>query len=372
MVWTAAFWATLAIAFAAATVRCLTPHEPLRFVVAPAVPDRDDGAAPFYREEFLPLPEETPEVHSSTLTELPNGDILAAWYGGQKELAEDVAIYASTMNQATGQWSTPRVLVNSEGTEDDVEREIKTVGNPVLYTDAKGKTWLFFATVSMGGWSGAAINVKTSDDGGQTWTPGRRLVLSPLLNMATMVRTPALSYGDGSIGLPTYHQGISKFPELVHLSPAGDVLSKVRMEQARAALQPSIVPLSPTDAVALLRNMYGGITEITTHNAGESWSPSVRLDLPAPNSSLMAVRLPDGRLMLAFNNSTHRTNLSLALSEDGGQTWKVVHEFTEGKGAFSYPCLLLTSKGVVHLTYTWDRLRIKHIVFNLAWLRAQS
>ena len=371
-VWAAAFWAALAVALGLAAVRCLAPQPPLRFAVAPAVADQDSGAALFYNEQFLPLPEGTPKVHSSTLTELPGGNILAAWYGGTEELAADTALYSSTFDRAAGRWGPPRMLVDSRQTEREVHRYIKTIGNPVLFTDAQGRTWLFYVTVSVGGWSGSAVNVKMTSDGGATWTPARRLVLSPALNLTTMVRTPALAYDDGSIALPTYHQGVSKFPELVHLGADGQVLGKTRMEQARASLQPSIVATGPMDAVALLRNMNRGITLLTTTDAGLDWSEPVRLDLIAPNSSVMAARLPDGRLMLAYNDDvTKRGNLSLAISSDGGRQWKIVHKFEEGEGSFSYPCILVARDGIVHVTYSYNRRGIKHVSFNQAWLRAQ-
>jgi predicted neuraminidase len=159
----------------------------------------------------------------------------------------------------------------------------------------------------------------------------------------------------------------------VHLSADGEVLGKIRMGQARTSLQPSIVPTGPTDAVALLRNMSKGIALTTTTDAGRDWTKPVRLDLIAPNSSIMGIRLPDGRLLMAYNNdAVKRSNLSLAVSSDGGRTWKIVHEVSEGAGSFSYPCLLLASDGTVHLTYSWNRRGIKHVMFNLAWLRAQS
>jgi predicted neuraminidase len=325
-----AFWALLAAAFSLALVRCLGVREDGRFVVPPAVADRADGETPFYREQFIPLADNTPQVHGSTLAELADGNILAAWYGGTAEHTPDVALYAATFDRAAEQWGPARRVTDRFQTQREVHRYVKTVGNPVLFTDPRGTTWLYYATVSVGGWSGAAVNVKHSTDGGQTWTPARRLILSPILNMVTMVRTPPLAYDDGTLALPAYHQGVSKFPELVHLSADARVLDKVRMGRARASLQPSIVALGPTDAVAILRNMQKGLTEVTTETAGRSWSAPTRLDLPAPNSSIMAVRLPDGRLLLAFNNAYDRTNLSLAVSDDGGRRWKVVYEFPGG------------------------------------------
>jgi predicted neuraminidase len=179
-------------------------------------------------------------------------------------------------------------------------------------------------------------------------------------------------YDDGSLALPTYYQGVSKFPEVVHLGADGKVLDMIRMEQARASLQPSIVPTGPTDAVAFLRNMSKGIYFIATADGGREWTEPVRLDLVAPNSSIAGTRLPDGRLLLVYNNSQkRRQNLSLAVSSDGGRQWNIVHELEGEEGSFSYPCVVVAHDGTVHVTYTWNRLGIKHVFFNMAWLRAQ-
>jgi predicted neuraminidase len=97
-------------------------------------------------------------------------------------------------------------------------------------------------------------------------------------------------------------------------------------------------------------------------------------DLQHPDSGLDAVRLSDGRLLLAFNDTTTgRDNLRLALSSDEDVTWRRARTLAEEPGAeFSYPFLLQTSDGLVHVSYTWKRRNIRHVTFNLAWLDAQA
>jgi predicted neuraminidase len=92
--------------------------------------------------------------------------------------------------------------------------------------------------------------------------------------------------------------------------------------------------------------------------------------LPNPDSGLDAIRLADGRLLLAFNDSQHgRENLRLAVSTDEGRTWTRTATIAEEAGAeFSYPFLMQASDGDVHLVYTWKRTAIRHVVFNVAWL----
>jgi predicted neuraminidase len=94
------------------------------------------------------------------------------------------------------------------------------------------------------------------------------------------------------------------------------------------------------------------------------------MDLPNPNAGTDMIRLISGNLLLAFNNSkTGRTPLSLAISEDGGASWKVVKDVESDPGEYSYPSLCQGSDGVIHLTYTFRRETIKHVGFIEDWLK---
>ena len=121
----------------------------------------------------------------------------------------------------------------------------------------------------------------------------------------------------------------------------------------------------------------GSVPEIyitRTTDAGRHWTAPRPSGLPNPNSGLDALRLSDGRLLLAFNDTTtNRENLRLAVSSDEGVTWRRVRTLAEEPGAeFSYPFLLQTSDGLVHVTFTWKRRNIRHVTFNLAWLDSQT
>ncbi|PYQ35309.1 MAG: hypothetical protein DMF57_03550, partial [Acidobacteria bacterium] len=84
------------------------------FVLSPPVRQE---STPFYEEEFLPQTA-TAFVHGSTLTEMANGDLLAAWYGGGRdEVQGDVAIFAARRDARTGRWSPPRVVEDRRSAE---------------------------------------------------------------------------------------------------------------------------------------------------------------------------------------------------------------------------------------------------------------
>ena len=107
-----------------------------------------------------------------------------------------------------------------------------------------------------------------------------------------------------------------------------------------------------------------------TEDAGLTWSRPQPVDLPNPDAGLDALRLRDGRLLVAFNDSVSgRENLRLALSADDGRTWRRVATLADTAGAdFSYPFLMQSRNGDVHLVYTWRRTSVKHAVFNTSWL----
>jgi predicted neuraminidase len=114
----------------------------------------------------------------------------------------------------------------------------------------------------------------------------------------------------------------------------------------------------------------GAVSVARTDDSGRSWSSPLPLDLPNPDAGLAAIRLIDGRLLLAFNDSPDsRENLGLAVSTDEGQTWARVLMLPEEPGGhYSYPFLMQARTGDVHLVYAWQRKVIKHVTFNPAWL----
>jgi predicted neuraminidase len=317
----------------------------------------------------------TPSVHCPTLVESSNKVLRAFWYGGSREGARDVAIYSSVYDPATDLWSQERALFTPESTERSLRRYIGKLGNPVAGMTDDGTLWLFYVSVSVGGWSGSSINVTMSKDDGDTWSPIKRLITSPFLNLSTLVKGFPIRLDDGTIALPVYHELIGRFGELLWLDRAANVIDKSRLSRGASSLQPVIVPQSATDALALMR--YAGppparILSTHTSDSGRHWSRPEKLELPNPNAAITGIRLEDGTLLLVFNNSeTGREDLSLASSRDEGKTWRIIHRFEQeevGEHEFSYPYLILSRDGYFHLLYTWYRTHIKHVRFNRAWL----
>ena len=321
----------------------------------------------------------TQSVHSAAAVETKSGKLIAFWYGGSREGARDVALYSSTFSSQTRQWGPETVVLTREQLQGQLRRNIRKLGNPVVLRDARNRLWLFFVSVSLGGWSGSSINFMMSDDEGRHWSPARRLVSSPFLNISTLVKGSPFLYSDQSIGLPVYHELFGKFGEILRLDGEGNVLDKSRLSWGRYSIQPEIVPMSARTAVGFMR--YTGkpplrMLMLRTEDAGRHWGEPWKIGLPNPNAAVDSLRLDNGDLLLVFNNAEDsRGDLSLGYSRDQGRTWRVIHEVERkmvdaGQGAqeYSYPWLTRTSDGNYHLFYTWRRTHIRHVTFNQAWL----
>ncbi len=308
------------------------------------------ASGPVYREGVAHPDGITRSVHASTLAVLTNGNVLAAWYGGSREGAGDVAIYMATYNSHTKTWGETRRVVDAVQTGGETGRPIRKLGNPVLVSDSQGTVRLFYVSVSVGGWSFSSINRIQSDDGGRSWSPARRMITSPFLNLGTLVKGAPLFFSDGSIALPVYAEFMGKFGELLRIDRCGRVMDKNRISHGRRSIQPVIVPRDPQHAVALLRNCGEGdrrVLRTVTADGGVSWGALESLDLPNPDAALAAVRIDRQRLLLVFNNTSRgRHNLSIAVSQDGGSQWRVIHVLEDApsrRGRFSYPFLVACS-----------------------------
>ena len=356
-------------------------------------------------------------AHAANLVELRDGRIRAFWYAGTDEGTQDVTIQTAVFDPRGGSWSPERMVASRETTQRALFRYVKKVGNPVAARAADGSLALFYVTVSLGGWAGSSITTIVSRDEGETWSQARRMITSPFFNLSTLVKSPSFAYADGTMGLPVHNEFLGKFGELLRLDASAAVLDKVRLSSGRACLQPVMLAEDASRALVLMR--YAGKTRpnrviaATTDDGGATWTQPVKSPLANSNAALAGLVLPDGRILVALNNSEkNRDALSLALSGDGGATWKTIFAVEDKSGAewqglddahysaaietlaratsgaggfaesvmrqmhsdngwsfeFSYPSLLRTSGGEFHLVYTWNEAFIKHVQFSQAWL----
>lgn len=330
---------------------------------------------PFKEEEFISAPGNM-QVHAASIAEMKDNTLAAVWYGGQYEGSPDTQVYFTT--RAMGKnWTPPAGIVNRASASKELNRYIKKIGNPLVFTDRDDRLVLLFVTVSFGGWSGSSLNLKVSSDGGKTWTRSQRLTLSPFFNVSQLVRNNPLRLTDGGFVVPIYNEFIGIFSELLWLRPGGGeqapVYFKTRLTWGMQYLQPAIVGLTPDSAVAFLRSRRANsrIAVSFSDDTGGTWTAPRYIDLPNPGSGLNSLPLSGGRVLLAFNDSsTRRDNLSLAILKEYPTEHTeraAILENTPGE-EFSYPYMIRSSDGKIHLVYTWQRKRIKHVVFNEEWI----
>ena len=292
--------------------------------------------------------------HASTIAETKDG-LIAAWFGGSDEGRNDVSIW--TARRDANQWTAPVEVAT--GVSPNGERY--PCWNPVLFQMPDGPLLLFYKVgPSPSKWWGMLIR---STDGGKTWTRPERLpdgILGPIKNR------PVLMGKNLWCGSSTEHAGWR-----VHLEFTPDAAKTwSRTEplndgKAFAAIQPTILPWSNERVQLLCRSRQGKIVECWSEDGGKNFSPLAATSLPNPNSGIDAVKLSDGRALLVYNHTPRgRTPLNVALSNDGKE-WGTPVTLENQPGEYSYPAVIQASDGRVHVTYTWKRERIRHVVLKL-------
>ena len=347
--------------------------------VIPESRTRIQDSEPVLEEAFI-SGTVTREVHSATAVELSNGDIRVFWYGGKREGSKDTSIYSRVLGKSDNSWSDIDEIMTRQTVTRDTRRYIRKLGNPVAAVNGDA-LWLFFVSVSVGGWAGSSINLAVSDDNGTTWGPVKRLISSPFMNISTLVKNAPLMTENGDVILPVYHEFLGKFAELLRLDNSGNVLNKYRISHGREAIQPTLLAVDSTHAIAFMRNTSasqpGKLWFSRSQDDVANWTPLAALTLPNPDAAVSAVQLNTAEeLLLVFNNHpSERDDISMAYRADSAAAWQLIHQFEtkadtrKEHNPYSYPYLLQTRDGNFHLFYTWKRKHIKHVYFNRAALR---
>jgi predicted neuraminidase len=209
--------------------------------------------------------------------------------------------------------------------------------------------------------------VRTSDDGGRSWSEPRRLpdgILGPIKNKPVQL-------SNGDLLSPTSNETPEKPSKwTVHFERSSDGGKTWSATQPLndglqiSAIQPSILFLGADKLLALGRTRQGKLFEVESGDAGRTWGEMTLSQLPNPNSGTDAVTMKDGRHLLIYNHTPKgRFPLNLAVSRDG-KTWQAALVLEHERGEYSYPAIIQTSDGLVHLTYTWKRQRVKHAVID--------
>jgi predicted neuraminidase len=327
---------------------------PVASVAPPLLAQRD---ARVTLSEFVYNSAPFASAHASTIEEA-GGVIVAAWFGGSSEGAADVGIWVS--RRVDGKWTVPVEVAN--GMQPDGKRF--PCWNPVLFKPKTSALTLYYKVgASPREWWG---EVRSSGDAGATWSGARKLpagILGPIKNKPVQL-------ANGTIVSPSSTESADTPPKWrIHFersSDRGATWSAAAPPNAPEvnALQPTIFVLPGGMLRALVRTQSQRIFETSSADSGASWSALVPTELPNPNAGIDGVMLKDGRQLLVFNRSeSERTPLNVAISADG-KSWQDVIVLEKDAGEYSYPAVIQTRDGLVHITYTWKRRRIKHVVID--------
>jgi predicted neuraminidase len=304
-------------------------------------------------------------AHASTLVETKDG-LAVAWFGGTQEGAADVGIWLS--RRVNGAWTPPIEIAT--GGQPDGRRY--PCWNPVLFYGRAGMLMLFYKVgPSPQGWWGM---VRTSADEGRTWSESRRLpdgILGPIKNKPVLLP-------DGTLIAPSSTESPQR-PSAwrVHFERSTDagLTWTVAAPTAAAdgneidAIQPSILVHPGGKLQALGRTRSGRVFETWSSDEGRTWTPLALTSLPNPNAGIDAVALRGGRHLIVYNHTTQgRSPLNVSVSRDG-TAWDAALVLESEPGEYSYPAVIQSSDGHVHVTYTWKRQRIKHVEIDPARLK---
>ncbi len=367
----------------------------------------------FHAESIFPV--QAQHVHSSSIVELPNGDMLSCWFQGSGERhANDVQIKGARLKKGASEWSTPFTLADTPDHPDC---------NPTLFMDRQNRLHLVWIVVVGNSWEASVLKTKISsnyqNEGAPAWdkqdiilpNPGEIFaeVVEKKLNeidvpdrawaeyappyekqiseaakdprkreLGWMTRIQPLILPSGKILLPLYSDGYNV--SLLAISEDdGNTWKASEPIVGRGNIQPALLQKTDGTIVAYMRDSGdapGRVFKSTSKDEGYSWEPALKIDIPNPGSSLAAITLTCGHWVMVYNNTEKgRHRLAVSLSDDEGKSWKwtnYLENETPEKGGFSYPNVIQTKDGLIHVSYSSHRQgdnTIKHVSFNEAWIK---
>lgn len=426
---------------------------------------RDTVTAPFQAQLIFPYQGE--HVHGSTLVELPNGDILSAWFQGSGERwADDVRIMGSRLVKGDTSWTAPFLMADVKGFPDI---------NPILFLDKENRLWLMWYAVLANQWETSIPMYRISEDyssaGAPEWEwqevlfvkvgdktergiqPGDEFVrqvedqvksyeqylteelrssipdsiwnslsvawtdykekMDSLSRGRNMVRSGRLQvdgkeesaelgypltrrlgwqtknkavYAGARLIVPLYSDGFD-CSLFAFTDDGGQTWSYSNPVLGGAGIQPTILLGKEGHLTAYLRDNGPPpqrMQRTDSRDNGSTWSIAKDDLLPNPGAGFDGVTLPTGEWLMVFNDTEdNRHNLSVALSDDEGRSWKwkraIENDTRHERPTWShYPAVIVGADGRIHVTYSFHRddiepgKTVKYCSFDLDWLTGDN
>ena len=357
------------------------------------------------------IPASTVQTHASNLLILKGGDILCAWFGGSQEGNADISIYLSHLTPGAQKWTSPQKI------SDDSHRSEQ---NPVLFQDPEtSDIWIFYTAQEAGHQDKAIVRRRISTDQGHTWSTAVQV----FPEVGAFVRQPIVVLPDKTWVLPIWYcrtaagtqwNGNDDISAVRYSRDSGKTWSESIVPESRGCVHMAIRRLPDGSYGSFFRSRWADNVYFSASSDGINWSRPEATVLPNPNSGIAFGVLPDGRLVLVFNDSAAtpgmkrrqglyddiesegpalqkqpaidgkeaiwgapRSNLTLGISNDGGKTWKARGLLEQGDGfcltnnskekinrEISYPSIAVGEDGTIHIAYSYFRQRIKYVRVN--------
>jgi predicted neuraminidase len=370
-------------------------------------------AAPQHSGELI-FPLEHWHNHSSSIVELPNGDLLVCWFHGSGErTADDVVIQAARWTKTTGKWGAPFIIADTPGFPDT---------NATMFIDSRQRLFLLWPVIIAHKWETALMKYKISSDyqqaaGPPKWEHQDNIILIPkniaartkevlgndaagtgrqagyaakmiehandeyYSRMGWFSRTHPLQLPSGRILVPLYSDGFS-FGLMGISDDGGYTWTASEPIIGYGCIQPSVVRKNDGSLVAYLRD--NGPPPKRAHisyskDDGVTWTPAKDSELLNPGTSIEVIRLSSGNWIAVYNDLEQgRYSLVAALSDDEGATWKWRRHLdgdpaTKINSQFHYPSVMQAKDGFIHVSYSYfvpEGKAIKHVRLNEDWIKA--
>lgn len=366
-------------------------------------------------KDELIFPFQEQHVHSSSIVELPNGDLLTCWFQGSGErTANDVVVNGARLKKGDTKWSKPFLMADTPGHPDC---------NPMMFLNSKGKLFLIWIVVQANRWETSILKVKTTKDyygeGAPNWQWQDIILMKPgeefpecvekqfkentkddlawaeyaypyeelLIEAAKdpkkretgwMTRCAPTFLENGKILLPLYTDGFN-FGLIAISEDDGETWKCSLPIVGRGLNQPSLIVRNDGTIDAYLRDdgdAPGKIMMSHSKDEGYSWSFAKKSDIPNPGASIEIIELKSGNWILIYNdNNDDRLSIAAALSDDEGRTWKWKKNLAKIEGGqLSYPSVIQGKDETIHITFTYqiqgEKKSIKHFAFVESWLKS--
>ncbi len=363
-------------------------------------------------EAFIPTP--CVQNHAAFLMPLPGGDLGCVWFGGTQEGVPDISVHFSRLAPGADRWTEAVRLSDDPGRSEQ---------NPLLFPLPDGRLWLLWTAQVAGNQDTAMVRRRVSGDGGHSWGPVETL-FGEQPGFGTFIRQPIVVTDSGDWLLPIWRctkppvgawTGDLDTSSVMISSDQGKSWTEHAVPGSTGCVHMNIVDLRNGRMVAFYRSRWADwIYASRSHDGGRTWTAPEPTDLPNNNSSIQAVRLANGHIAMVFNESSKanatgrrlslyddiggeevapltersafwgapRAPMTLAISEDEGRTWPHRHNLEVGDGfcmtnnskdllnrEFSYPSIVQTPDGALHIAYTYWRQAIKYVRVTEAWAR---